>query len=76
MARMGNSSSRETIGIGIELELAKTPRNVHVSLWKKWDHKRAEFRKFESAMEKRSVTIRMDPINSNGRLYKYTEDYD
>lgn len=72
---MGNSPSREHIGFGIELELTGIPRDVDVSPRKKWDYKRAGFRELQSAMEKRGVKTRMDPINSNGSFKKYPEDY-
>ena len=73
---MGNSPSREAVGFGIELELTGIPRNVDVSPRKKWDYKRAAFRKLQSSMEKQGVKTRMDPINSNGRFNKYPKDYD
>ena len=73
---MGSSPSREAIGFGIELELTGIPRNVDVSPRKKLDYKRAGFRKLQSAMEKRGIKTRMDPVNSDGRFYKYPEDYD
>ena len=72
---MGISPSREAVGFGIELELTGTPRNVGVSPSKKWDYKRAGFRNLQSRMEKLGVKTRMDPVNSNGRFYKYPKDY-
>lgn len=72
---MGNKTSREAVGFGIELELTGIPRNVDVSPWKKWDYKRAGFRKLQSALENRGVKTKMDPVNSNGRFYKHPKDY-
>lgn len=73
---MGNKTSREAVGFGIELELTGIPRKVDVPPWKKWDYKRAGFRKLQSALEDRGVKTRMDPVNSNGRFHKYPKDYD
>ena len=73
---MGNSPSREAVGFGIELELTGIPRNVDVSPSNKWDYKRAGFQNLQSRMEMLGVKTRMDPVKSNGRFYKYPEDYD
>ena len=68
--------SREAVGFGIELELTGIPCNTDVLPRNKHDYKRAGFRKLQSAMEKRGVKTGMDPIKSNGRFYKYPEDYE